>query len=123
MRVLLDAHLSARRIGLPLAEAGHDVRALNEERELEGLGDEAVLVLATEESRILVTRDVKDFSVLLRGWANAGRSHAGVILVYGLGTREFALVLRGVERWLERRPAQDEWVDVVAGVDRAFASG
>ena len=61
MRLLLDAHVSGPRVGGPLAERGHDVRALDQEPELEGLEDEDVLALATEDERILVTHNVADF--------------------------------------------------------------
>ena len=123
MRLLLDAHVSGARVGRRLAAAGHDVRALDQEPELEGLDDDAVLALATHERRILVTHNVADFPSILREWAAAGRSHAGVLLVYGISHDEFALVVRGVERWLQLRPTHEEWLDFPAVVDRAFASG
>lgn len=123
MRLLLDAHVSGSRVGRRLEAAGHDVRALDHAPELEGLDDDAVLALATNERRTLLTHNVADFPSILREWAAAGRSHAGVILVYGIGHDDFDLVVRGVQRWLERRPAQDDWVDFPAVVDRAFASG
>lgn len=123
MRLLLDAHVSGARVGRRLEEAGHDVRALDQEPELEGLDDDAVLALAAHETRILVTHNVADFPSILREWASAGRSHSGVVLVYGIGHAEFDLVVRGVERWLERRPAEDDWLDFPAVVDRPFASG
>jgi hypothetical protein len=83
LRFLLDAHVSGRSIGRRLQEDGHDVRALDQELVLEGLGDDRVLALAAEEQRILVTNDIGDFPRMLRQWAEAQRSHAGVILVYG----------------------------------------
>jgi predicted nuclease of predicted toxin-antitoxin system len=122
VRLLLDAHLSGQNVAGPLRAAGHDVRALAEERESEGLDDEQVLTLATQENRILATRDIADFPRLLREWGGAGRSHACVILVYGIGHAEFAVIVRGIERWLERVPGQDEWVDLAVVLDRAFAS-
>lgn len=121
MRLLLDAHVSGRRVGAPLAVAGHDVRALDQEPELEGLTDEDVLGLASAQGRVLVTHDVADFPVILRSWAEAGRSHAGVILVYEIGHREFGVVIAGVSRWLALRPRQEEWIDVAVVLDRAFA--
>ena len=123
MRLLLDAHVSGARVGRRLEEAGHDVRALDQEPELEGLDDDAVLAFAAHETRILVTHKVADFPSILREWASAGRSHSGVVLVYGIGHAEFDLVVRGVERWLALRPAEDDWLDFPAVVDRPFASG
>lgn len=122
MRLLLDAHVSGSSVGGPLSDQGHDVRALDREPGLEGLDDEDVLALGSEDGRILVTHNVTDFPDLLREWASGGRSHAGVILVYGIGHNEFGLIVRGIERWLDLRPRQEEWVDFPAVVSRGFAS-
>lgn len=122
MRLLLDAHVSGPSIGRRLEAAGHEVRALDREPELEALEDEHVLELATGEQRILVTHNVSDFPRSLRDWAAAGRSHAGVILVYGIDHHEFDLIVRGVRRWLELRPSQDEWLDYPAVLTRGFVS-
>lgn len=122
MRLLLDAHVSGPRVGGPLGGRGHDVRVLDQKPELEGLDDEDVLGLASEDGRILVTHNVADFPEILRDWAGGGRSHAGVILVYGLGHNEFALIVAGIERWLDLRPIQEEWLDYPAILDRRLAS-
>jgi uncharacterized protein DUF5615 len=58
VRILLDAHISGRTVGKVLAGAGHDVRALDSEAELEGLSDPEVLQLAAAEGRLLVTANV-----------------------------------------------------------------
>lgn len=122
MRLLLDAHVSGPSVGGQLSDKGHDVRALDQEPEHEGLEDEDVLALASEDERILVTHNVADFPELLREWAAGGRSHAGVILVYGIEHSEFGLILRGIEHWLELRPRQEEWLDFPAVASREFAS-
>jgi hypothetical protein len=121
VRLLLDAHVSGPNVGRQLEQKGHDVRALDQEPALEGLDDDEVLALATTEQRILVTHNVADFPRILRDWAAAQRAHAGVILVYGIDHSEFALIARGIERWLERRPAQADWSDFPAILDRRFA--
>lgn len=121
MRLLLDAHVSGPNVGRRLAEKGHDVRALDQELALEGLDDDQVLALAATEQRILVTHNVADFPRILREWAAAQRSHAGIILVYGIDHSEFALIIRGIERWLELRPAQVDWSDFPTILDRQFA--
>ena len=61
MRFLLDAHVSGPRVGQRLSAAGHEVRALDQERALEGLDDDEVLALAAAEERILVTHNIRDF--------------------------------------------------------------
>jgi hypothetical protein len=116
VRLLLDANLSGRRIGAPLRKAGHDVLALSERADLEGLADPQVLALAAEEGRILITRNSRDFAPLLREWAQAGRHHAGCILIWTLAHHEFAAITRGVARLIESRPAQKDWVDVAVAV-------
>lgn len=61
MKLFLDAHVSGRRIGHVLRQAGHDVRAADEERGLDGWTDEQLLELAASEGRVMVTFDVADF--------------------------------------------------------------
>jgi len=122
VRFLLDAHVSGPRVGQRLTEQGHDVLALDQVPALEGLDDEQVLTLATEDRRVLVTHNVRDFPSILREWAAAQRSHAGVILVYGIDHSEFELVARGIGRWLELYPQPSSWTDLAAVLDRDFAS-
>jgi hypothetical protein len=122
VRLLLDAHVSGRSIGRRLAESGHDVRALDREPKQEGLEDDDVLELATQEDRILVTHNVADFPQILREWGGEGRSHAGVIVLYGIDPGEFGLVRAGIERWLALRPRPDDWIDFPAILDREFAA-
>jgi predicted nuclease of predicted toxin-antitoxin system len=123
MRLLLDAHVSGPNVGRRLEESGHDVRALDQEPALEGLDDDEVLALAASEQRILVTHNISDFPRILRERASAQRVHAGVILVYGIDHSEFALVVRGIQRWLELRSSQANWHDLPAVLDRRFAGG
>jgi len=85
LRLFLDAHLSGPRIAEALREAGHDVRAADEERELDGWEDEGLLELAAGEKRVMVTFDVKDFPDIARRWAEAGRAHAVLAIVVGIG--------------------------------------
>jgi predicted nuclease of predicted toxin-antitoxin system len=122
MRLLLDAHVSGKRVGEALRARGHDVRALDEERQLEGLADDEVLALAAADERVLVTHNVADFPAILRAWAEASRSHTGVILVYGIDHSEFDLVARGLERLFEPRPSQEAWLDYTAVLTRSLVS-
>jgi predicted nuclease of predicted toxin-antitoxin system len=122
VRLLLDAHVSWRYVGQRLEAKGHDVRAIDREPEYMGLRDPEVLALAAEDKRILVTGDVKDFTGILRRWVGGGRSHAGAILIYGVRTGEFDLIVRGVERALAMYPNPESWTDFTASIDRAFAT-
>lgn len=118
MRLLLDAHISGARIAAPLRKSGHDVRSVEEERELDGWTDEALLALATDEERVMITFDVKDFPGIARRWADAGRPHAGLAIVVGIDHGEFGEILRTLEALLAERPNQDEWRDYTCFVSR-----
>lgn len=122
MKLLLDAHVSGPRVGRRLQEAGHDVRALDQEPALEGLDDEEVLALARDEKRILVTHNIRDFPSILREWAARQQPHAGAILVYGIDHREFDLIVRGIERWAELHSKPASWVDLAVVLNRDFGS-
>lgn len=122
MRLLLDAHLSGPRLASTLRQRGHDVRAADEERELDGWPDEALLALASEEGRVMVSFDVKDFPDIARRWAEVQRPHAGLAIVVGIDHGEFGVVLRALERLLEERPDPDEWRDYTCFVARRTGS-
>ncbi|MDP8948890.1 MAG: DUF5615 family PIN-like protein [Actinomycetota bacterium] len=113
MRLLLDAHISGRRVGRALAEFGHDVRAADEEEDLLGLEDTDLLALATSEGRILVTFDVKDFLPLLVERTAVGNPHAGCILVPSSYQHEhFGPIIAGIEGAIGGT-RQEDWVDRV----------
>jgi hypothetical protein len=114
VRLFLDAHVSARRIAAALRDAGHDVRAADEERELDGWEDERLLELATTERRIMVTFNFKDFARLATEWAAAGTQHAGLLLIVGIDHAEFGLTLRVIEAALTARPTQWSWTGYAA---------
>jgi predicted nuclease of predicted toxin-antitoxin system len=113
MRLLLDAHISGRRVGRALAELGHDVRAADEEEDLRGLEDVDLLALAVLEGRILVTFDAKDFLPLLVERTAGGSPHAGCILVPSSFRHEhFGPIIAGIEGAIGGTH-QADWVDRV----------
>jgi predicted nuclease of predicted toxin-antitoxin system len=112
LRLLLDANLSPRGVAARLREASHDVLALAEDAAFEGLPDPQVLELAASEQRVLITRNSRDFAPLARQWAEAGRSHAGIILIWTLDHSQFAEIAAGIERQLQQRPSQEQWRDL-----------
>ena len=116
MRLLLDANLSAKRIGKPLTDRGHDVRAIAEEPDLDGLDDESVLALAAAAERVLVTRNSRDFAPLCRSWAEAGQEHAGVILIWTLSHHQFFEIVTAVDHWLTEVPRDEDWRGLVVSV-------
>lgn len=109
MRLLLDANLSPRGIGARLRDAGHDVLALAQDASYEGLPDPQVLEIASSQQRVLITRNSRDFAPLARQWAEAGRSHAGVILIWTLDHSQFTEIVAGIGRQLQQRPTQEQW--------------
>ena len=119
MRLLLDAHVSGRVIGRELRKAGHDVLALDEHRELEGLDDPVVLDLAAQEGRILATFNVRDFPDILRQWAGEGRSHAGCIMVVAVAQDQFGVVLRLLTKELAARPDRSGWQNLALFLTRS----
>lgn len=116
MRLLLDANLSPKRIGVVLEKRGHDVLSLAADPTLGALDDPQVVALSAEQHRILVTRNARDFAPLLRVWAEAGRGHSGCILVWTLDHHQFGPIVEGVSRWLAARPDPDAWRDVTVAL-------
>jgi hypothetical protein len=112
VRLFLDAHISGPRIARALRKTGHDVRAADEERQLDGLTDEELLTIAAAEERIMVTFDVKDFPVIVRRWAEAGRAHAGCAIVVGIDHGEFGAILETIAAGLAARPDKSSWANL-----------
>lgn len=122
MRLFLDAHVSGRRIARALREQGHDVRAADEERALDGWEDEELLELAAREGRVIVTFNVRDFPRIAREWAEAGRHHAGCAIFVGIDHSQFGTILDLLGRVLESRPDPDSWRDYTCFVSAAQPS-
>lgn len=121
MKLFLDAHVSGRRIATALREQ-HDVRAADEERELDGWQDEQLLALAPGEGRVMVTFNVGDFARITTESAAAGRSHAGCLLIVGIDHAEFRLILRVIEHALSTRADPTAWIDYTAWGTRAASN-
>jgi hypothetical protein len=121
VRLLLDAHISAQRVAVPLRDRGHDVRAADEERRLDGSADEELLALAAEEERVLVTCDVKDFPAIVRRWAEASRTHTGCAIVVGVDHGEFGAILETIAVALAARPDGADWTDLTLFLARTLA--
>jgi Domain of unknown function (DUF5615) len=118
VRLFLDAHVSGRRVARALRTAGHDVRAADEERELDDIPDDNLLALATAESRILVTFNVADFPRIVRRWDEEGRAHSGCAIVVGIDHSEFGTMIRVIGRVLDARPDPKDWHDYTCFVTR-----
>jgi hypothetical protein len=101
-----------------LGRKGHDVHAADEERALDGMTDDDLLALATSEERILITFNVADFPRIVRRWAEETRTHTGCAIIVGIDHSEFGTIIRVIQRALDARPDQQEWVDYTCFVSR-----
>lgn len=109
---MLDAHVSGPRVGTALEEMGHDVRAVDQEKELERLPDESLLELAVSDSRILVTHNAGDFARIVQQ-RSPEKPHAGVIFISpSVRLDYFGTMIRGIQRTLGDL-SQEDWVDRV----------
>lgn len=119
MRLLLDAHISGPRVGNPLRDLGHDVKAANEDRSLDKWGDNELLALAASEDRIFVTFNARDFARIVREWAEAGRSHSGCAIFVGIDHGQFGLIIRRLQSELSTRPEPERWRNYTSFVSRS----
>ena len=98
-RLLLDEMLSPA-IAQSVRAAGGDAIAVSERSELWRTSDEALLELAAEQSRVLVTDNVADFRTLELQWLPMGRSHAGLLYIssktFPMSRRRTGLIASGL---------------------------
>lgn len=106
----------------PLRAGGHDVRCAAEERELDGCADEELLAVAAGEQRLLVTCDVNDFPVIVRHWAEAGRTHAGCAIVVGIDHGEFGAILDAIGSALATYSRQADWTNLTLFLARTHGT-
>jgi hypothetical protein len=81
MRLYLDDCVDDRLLIRMLRDHGHDVLSPREEG-TSGQSDLLHLQDAARQSRVLLTKDTDDFEDLREEWHEAGRVHAGMILVF-----------------------------------------
>jgi hypothetical protein len=120
VKALVDEQLSPQ-IAMLLRQAGYDLDAVAERAGLAGRSDLFVFEAACNESRAVITNNIKDFRPLAAQWLAQGRVHAGLILLPSSRTRtrasapaladRIASILRdnpdglaGRERWIGPLP-------------------
>ena len=116
MSLLLDANLSPKRIGSVLEKRGHDVVSLAADPAFDALDDPQVLELASNQGRILVTRNSRDFAPLLREWSEGNRHHCGCILIWTLAHNESGAIISGVTRLLGEYRDPEQWRDLAVAL-------
>src|SRR5438105_1516158 len=82
MKLLLDAHVRLA-VARQLQSRGTAAASVAEWQggHYREAPDHEILLAARSDERVLVTYDQKTIPKLLLAWSNAGRRHAGVILV------------------------------------------
>jgi predicted nuclease of predicted toxin-antitoxin system len=80
VRLYLDESVSVA-LAAMLRQHGVDCLTAREAGNL-GVDDESQLLFATQQSRVILTHDTRDFLRLTSMWAATGRSHTGIILVH-----------------------------------------
>jgi hypothetical protein len=117
---MLDAHISGPRVGRSLERMGHDVRAVDQEKELERMPDRQLFELAVSDGRVLATHNVGDFLQILKERA-PDKSHAGLVLIpSSIRLNDFGAIISGIHRTVSDL-SQEEWVDRVGWMKRAKA--
>jgi len=94
------------------------VRLIGRQPAFDGLTDAQVLALAAEDGRLLVTRNGRDFEPLAREWAESGRQHTGLILIWTLRSNQFGAITSAVGDVVERYPRQRQWRGLVVAISR-----
>jgi hypothetical protein len=118
---MLDAHVSGPRVGRALEDVGHDVRAVDQEKDLERLSDELLLELAVSDGRVLVTHNIGDFARILQR-RSPEMSHAGLVLIpRSFKLNDFGAIISGIHETVSGLP-QEEWVDRVEWMRRGKSS-
>lgn len=80
MRLYLDESVPIA-LAAVLCQHGVDCLTARDAGNL-GIDDESQLSFATQQGRAILTHDTRDFLRLAATWAEAGRSHAGILLVH-----------------------------------------
>ena len=79
-RLYHDEDALEARLVQAVRRAGFDCLTVNEAR-LRGRSDAEQLAFATSEGRVLFTRNTADYRRLDNQWRQAGRQHAGIIVL------------------------------------------
>jgi predicted nuclease of predicted toxin-antitoxin system len=81
LRLLLDEHFDYA-VAEQLRSRGIDALAVTERPELKQASDRALLRIATDERRVIVTNNVRDFVTLVEAFGLARETQFGVLLTH-----------------------------------------
>lgn len=111
IRLILDAHISGPGVGEAFEREGHDVFAVDQRPDLEGLSDTDLLALATNEERVLATANVRHFVPLVAEVSGRGEPHPGLLLIpKSIRSEDFGSIISEVRAALEGT-SQEDWID------------
>jgi predicted nuclease of predicted toxin-antitoxin system len=107
VRFLLDEDLHPA-VAAAAWDLGVDAVSVHELKQ-RGRSDHDLLELAAERGRVLVTRNHADFLYWTQEFYQAGRGHAGVLLVGpGFPNDQPGTLARTLRRWAEAHAIEDE---------------
>jgi hypothetical protein len=111
LKLLLDEMLSPA-IARALRARGHDVEAITEHLDWEGLGDAELVALARRERRAIVTTNLRDFRPLYAEFLAPGSpGHSGFVFVptiYRLTRADVGRVVSALEVQLADDPGEQD---------------
>jgi hypothetical protein len=122
LRLLLDEHLSPRIAQQFRAKCpGGQIESLLlwESGRLSGVPDDVLLTEAREHGWTLVTYDLATITPLLKGWAEQGIDHAGVIFVDDrtIAQNDIGGLVHSL-RWVWTRGKDSDWTNAVIYLTR-----
>lgn len=101
MKFLLDEMLPPR-LADELRLRGIDTLAVVDDPGLSGAPDPDILEHATDQGRVLVTENIRDFARLHSQWLAQNRSHSGILFVssktYPYNRGRFSRLLKAIEQ-------------------------
>jgi predicted nuclease of predicted toxin-antitoxin system len=109
VRLLTDEHYNSE-IAAQLRTNGHDATALTDTM-MRGASDEALLVFAAGERRVLLTNNVRDFAPIAIRWAAAGSDHHGLLFTSDesmpRSKATIGLYVKALSAFMKAHPGED----------------
>jgi hypothetical protein len=106
-RFYLDEDVDVR-AAFRLRADGFDVLTTKDADRLSS-SDESQLEFAAVDGRVMVTRNVDDFTILSRQWAQDGRTHSGLVLS---GSGDPMILARKIASLVGLYPSAADWTNI-----------
>jgi predicted nuclease of predicted toxin-antitoxin system len=105
VRLYFDRHIK-KQLAIDLRPRGFDVLT-TEEAAMDTASDDDQLAFATNESRAILTFNIRDFAPLHEQMAPTGKQHAGIIVSQQMGNRQYGVLLTRILRLLDQMTAEE----------------